>query len=101
MYKSSDELIGLIEEISSSVSGSRIFWKLFKNSEMSLSEIIRQTNLNHKIVRRNIGIMIEKGLIREKTFGRMKIYVLNQDNPRVRMLLNLIKQVSYETPPRG
>ncbi|MEM2940504.1 MAG: winged helix-turn-helix domain-containing protein [Thermoproteota archaeon] len=101
MYESNDELIGLIEEISSSVSGSRIFWKLFKNGEMSLSEIIRQTNLNHKIVRRNIKIMIEKGLIREKVFGRLKIYVLNQDNPRLRMLLNLIKQASYEAPPRG
>lgn len=99
MYEPSNELIDLIEEISSSVSGSRIFWKLFKNSEMSLSEIIRQTNLNHKIVRRKIGIMMEKGLIREKAFGRMKIYVLNQENRRVRMLLNLIKQTSYETPP--
>jgi predicted transcriptional regulator len=99
VYKPSDELISLIEEISSSVSGSRIFWKLFKNSEMSLSEIIRQTNLNHKIVRRNIRIMIEKGLVKEKAFGRFKIYVLNQDNPRVQMLMNLIKQASYGTPP--
>ncbi|MEM2089086.1 MAG: winged helix-turn-helix domain-containing protein [Thermoproteota archaeon] len=101
MYESSEEIIGLIEEISSSVSGSRIFWKLFKNGEMSLSEIIRQTNLNHKIVRRNIEIMVEKGLIREKIFGRLKIYVLNQENKRVRMLLNLIKQASYEPPPQG
>lgn len=101
MYEPSEELIGLIEEISSSVSGSRIFWKLFKNGEMNLSEIIRQTNLNHKIVRRNIEMMIEKGLIREKIFGRLKIYVLNQDNKRVRMLLNLIKQASYEPPPQG
>lgn len=98
MYESDDDILSLIEEVSSSVSGSRIFWKLFKNGEMSLSEIIRQTNLNHKIVSKNVERMVERGLVRKKSFGRMKIYALNQDDLRIRMLLKTIKQASCGPP---
>ncbi|MEM2929628.1 MAG: hypothetical protein QW797_02060 [Thermoproteota archaeon] len=88
----------MFEEISSSVSGSRIFWKLFRNGEMSLSEIIRQTNLNHRIVKKKIGRMVEAGLVKEKSFGRIKIYMINQENPNIRMLLNLVRKTSYGFP---
>jgi predicted transcriptional regulator len=63
---------------------------------MSLSEIIRQTNLNHRIVKRRVRRMAEIGLVREKSFGRIRIYAINQENPGIRMLLNLVKKTSYE-----
>lgn len=91
-----DGIISVLEEISSSVSGSRIFWKLLRNGEMSLSEIIRQTNLNHRIVRRRISKMVEMGLVKEKNFGRIKIYAINQENVNIRLLLNLVRKNSYE-----
>lgn len=86
----------MLEEVSSSVSGSRIFWRLLRNGEMSLSEIIRQTNLNHSVVKKRVSRMVEKGLVREKSFGRIRIYVLNQGNPNIRLLLSLVKKTSYE-----
>jgi DNA-binding MarR family transcriptional regulator len=89
----------MLEEVSSSVSGSRIFWRLLRNGEMSLSEIIRQTNLNHSVVKKRVSRMVEMGLVREKSFGRIRIYVLNQGNPNIRLLLSLVKKASYE-PPR-
>jgi DNA-binding MarR family transcriptional regulator len=89
----------MLEEVSSSVSGSRIFWRLLRNGEMSLSEIIRQTNLNHSVVKKRVSRMVEMGLVREKSFGRIRIYVLNQGNPNIRLLLSLVKKTSYE-PPR-
>jgi len=63
---------------------------------MSLSEIIRQTNLNHRIVKRRVRRMAEIGLVKEKSFGRIRIYAINQENPGIRMLLNLVKKTSYE-----
>lgn len=89
-----DSLIKLFEELSNSVSTSRIFWKLLKNGEMSISQIIRQTGLNHKIVRKSLEEMIAKGFVRGKSFGRMKIYFLNRDNCSIRVLLSLLS-----TPP--
>jgi len=90
VYELRDKLIGLFEDISNSVSVSRIFWKLFRNSEMSISQIIRQTGLNHRIVRKSLKRMIEKGIVREKSFGRTKIYFLNRDDPSIRMLFKLL-----------
>ncbi|MCX8182848.1 MAG: winged helix-turn-helix domain-containing protein [Crenarchaeota archaeon] len=95
-FKLDNEIISMLEEISSSVSGSRIFWRLLRNGEMSLSEIIRQTNLNHNVVKKRVGRMIETGLVKEKSFGRIKIYMINQGNPNIRVLLNLVKKTSYE-----
>lgn len=85
-----DSLIRLFEELSNSVSTSRIFWKLFKNGEMSISQLIRQTGLNHKIVRKSLEEMIAKEFVRRKSFGRMKIYFLNRDNYSIRVLLSLL-----------
>lgn len=85
-----DSLIRLFEELSNSVSTSRIFWKLFKNGEMSISQIIRQTGLNHKIVRKSLEEMIAKGFVKGKSFGRMKIYFLNRDNYSIRVLFSLL-----------
>ncbi|MBO3842050.1 MAG: winged helix-turn-helix transcriptional regulator [Candidatus Brockarchaeota archaeon] len=94
--KLGDEIISVLEEISSSVSGSRIFWRLLRNGEMSLSEIIRQTNLNHSVVKKRVSRMVEMGLVKEKSFGRIRIYAINQGNPNVRLLLNLVKKTSCE-----
>ncbi len=94
--KLGDEIISLLEEISSSASGSRIFWRLLRNGEMSLSEIIRQTNLNHSIVKKRVSRMVEIGLVKEKSFGRIRIYAINQGNPNIRLLLNLVKKTSCE-----
>ncbi|NHV98756.1 MAG: hypothetical protein HA496_03815 [Thaumarchaeota archaeon] len=63
---------------------------------MSLSEIIRQTNLNHNVVKKRIGKMVQMGLVKEKSFGRIRIYVINQENPNIRLLLNLTRKTSYE-----
>ncbi|MEM2050901.1 MAG: winged helix-turn-helix domain-containing protein [Thermoproteota archaeon] len=95
-FKLGDEIISMLEEISSSVSGSRIFWRLLRNGEMSLSEIIRQTNLNHNVVKKRISRMVEMGLVKEKSFGRIRIYMINQGNPSIRLLLDLVKKTSYE-----
>ncbi|MCX8184121.1 MAG: winged helix-turn-helix transcriptional regulator [Crenarchaeota archaeon] len=95
-FKLDDEIISMLEEISSSVSGSRIFWRLLRNGEMSLSEIIRQTNLNHNIVKKRVSRMVEMGLLKEKSFGRIRIYVINRGNPNIRLLLNLVKKTSCE-----
>jgi predicted transcriptional regulator len=93
-----DKLISLFEEISSSVSSSKVFWRLLRNGEMNISEIIRQTGLNHKIVRRSLEWMMSNGLVKDKSFGRLRIYFLNEDEPRIRALLNFVKQVPCEPP---
>lgn len=90
MYDWQNELISLFEEISDSVSISRIFWKIFRNKEMSISQIIKQTGLNHKIVKMSLEKMINKGLVGEKSFGRMKVYFLNKDNPSIKILLAVL-----------
>ncbi|MEM1556981.1 MAG: ArsR family transcriptional regulator [Thermoproteota archaeon] len=96
MYRRRDELISLFEEISHSVSVSRIFWRLFRNGEMNISQIIRQTGLNHKIVKKSLAVMIDKGFVREKSFGRVRIYFLNKDNPNIRMLLSILSRSSAD-----
>lgn len=99
MYEWQDELISLFEDISDSVSILRIFWKIFRNNEMSISQIIRQTGLNHRIVKKSLEKMISKGLVGEKSFGRMKIYFLNKDNPRIKILIALLSMPSMSLFP--
>lgn len=63
---------------------------------MNISQIIRQTGLNHKIVKKSLAVMIDKGFVREKSFGRVRIYFLNKDNPNIRMLLSILSRSSAD-----
>lgn len=58
----------------------KILKTLAKNSELSISQIIRNTSLNHSSVIKHLDILKKLDLIQEKNFGRIKILRFKIEN---------------------
>jgi len=75
--------------------GSRARIKILKvlalNQELSISQIIKITKLNHASVKSHLGCLISYNLIQEKIFGRIKIYRYKFENVRAKSLKTFIE----------
>jgi len=75
--------------------GSRARIKILKvlalNQELSISQIIRMTKLNHASVKNHLNCLKSFKLIQEKIFGRIKIYRYKSENIRAKSLKTFIQ----------
>ena len=75
--------------------GSRARIKILKvlalNQELSISQIIRVTKLNHASVKSHLAYLKSHKLIQEKIFGRIKIYRYKFENIRAKSLKAFIQ----------
>lgn len=74
--------------------GSRARIKILKvlalNQELSISQIIKFTKLNHGSVKSHLDYLKSYKLIQEKIFGRIKIYRYKYENIRAKSLKTFI-----------
>ncbi|MGQ4833231.1 MAG: winged helix-turn-helix domain-containing protein [Candidatus Asgardarchaeia archaeon] len=82
--------LDLIEEIFSSRGRTRVLVILAKNLELNVSEIVRRSKLNFTNVRKHLKFFIKINLVKEKKFGRIRIYEFNEDNPIGRAIKSLV-----------
>jgi len=75
--------------------GSKARIKILKilalNIEQSISQIIKDTNLNHTCVRKHLDYLKALNLVQEKTFGRIKIFRYKTENIKAKSLKYFIE----------
>ena len=76
------------------VFGSRARIKILKllalNYELSITQIIKKTKLNHSSVVKHLNILERLNIIHKKNFGRIKIFRFKIENIRAKRLKNFI-----------
>jgi DNA-binding transcriptional ArsR family regulator len=70
-----------IEDILSSRGRVRILKLLLEQEELNISAIMRKCALNYSAVVYHLEKLIEAGLVREKRFGKIRIFKINKNNP--------------------
>ncbi|MEM3694910.1 MAG: winged helix-turn-helix domain-containing protein [Candidatus Bathyarchaeia archaeon] len=80
-----------IENILSSRVRIKILKILMSMGELNISELARRLNINYSTARQHLQILEDAGMIKQKTFGKIRLYRLNEQSPRVRALQNLIE----------
>jgi DNA-binding transcriptional ArsR family regulator len=81
----------MVEEIFSSRGRVKILRLLVEIGELNISEIARRAGLNYATTNQHLCLLEDSGLIRHKSFGRIRIYRLNEDNPRTKIVKGLIE----------
>jgi DNA-binding transcriptional ArsR family regulator len=79
-----------IEEVFSSKGRVRILRILAEIRELNISEIARRAGLNYATTNQHLQVLESHKLVRHKTFGRIRIFRYNEENPRARMIKQLI-----------
>jgi predicted transcriptional regulator len=80
-----------IEEVFSSKGRVKILRILAEIGELNISEIARRAGLNYATTNQHLQVLENFNLVRHKTFGRIRIFRFNDENPRARMIKKLIE----------
>ena len=80
-----------IEDVFSSKGRVKILRILSEIGELNISEIARRAGLNYATTNQHLQVLENHKLVRHKTFGRIRIFRYNEENPRARMIRQLIE----------
>jgi len=81
----------LIEDVFSSRGRVRILRVLVEIGGLNISEIARRAGLNYATTNQHLQVLERAGLVGHKRFGRIRIFRLDEENPRARMVKALIE----------
>ena len=65
---------------------------------MHLSEIARKTDQSYSATDRHLKDLAEYSIVEEHDYGRIRMFHLNLDNPRAKILRQLILEWENGTP---
>lgn len=81
----------MVEEIFSSKGRVKILRLLVEIGELNISEIARRAGLNYATTNQHLDILEKAGLVLHKSFGRIRIYRLNEGNAYATAVKSLIE----------
>ena len=81
----------MLEEMFSSRGRVKVVRAIVVHGALNVNRICKITGLHHRIVRSHLKSLIESGIVSEERFGRVKIYSLNNSNPKVKRIVRLIE----------
>lgn len=82
-----------LEEILGSKVRIRILKVLFKLGETNITRIARETNTHFSLVEKHLQRLKEIGIVEEKRIGRIRLFGLNYSDPKVHLLIELIRSM--------
>jgi predicted transcriptional regulator len=80
-----------IEDVFSSKGRVKILKILTEIGELNISEIARRAGLNYTTTNQHLQALEDHKLVRHKSFGRIRIFRFDEENPRARMVKQLIE----------
>ncbi len=80
-----------MEDVFSSKGRVRILRILAEIGELNISEIARRAGLNYTTTNQHLLLLESNKLVRHKTFGRIRIFRYNDENPKARMIKQLVE----------
>ena len=78
----------------------KILTVLSNVGELHLSEIARKTDQSYSATDRHLQELSEASIVEEHDYGRVRMFRLNLENPRVKILRQLILEWDSSTTPK-
>ena len=88
----------MIEDVFSSRGRVRILRILYEIRELNISDIARRAGLNYTTTNEHLQLLEKADLIRHKSFGRIRIFRLNETNVKIKAIIDLMDVWEQETP---
>jgi len=78
----------------------KILTVLSNVGELHLSEIARKTDQSYSATDRHLQELSEASIVEEHDYGRVRMFKLNLENPRAKILRQLILEWDNSTTPK-
>jgi len=85
-----------IEDVFSSRGRVKILRILSEIGELNISDIARRAGLNYTTTNEHLQVLENAGLIKHKSFGRIRIYRFNEENKKAKAVRDLIEAWEQE-----
>jgi DNA-binding transcriptional ArsR family regulator len=80
-----------LEQVLSSRPRLKILIMLVQLGELNVSEIARRLGTNYEATSKHLKILEDEGILQHKTFGRIRLYRLNEHSGKTKALQTLIE----------
>jgi CRISPR locus-related DNA-binding protein len=80
-----------MEEFFSSKLRMKILKVLVQFGELNVSEIARRLGVNYNMTSKHLKILEDEGIVRHKTFGRIRMYRFNEHSPKAEAVQQLFE----------
>ncbi len=90
-----------LDKVLSSGGRIRILGLLSQVEELHLTEIAKRTEQSYSATQRHLKDLAKASLVEERDYGRVRIFRLKLDDPRARMLKELILKWNHDDPEQG
>jgi DNA-binding transcriptional ArsR family regulator len=80
-----------VEDVFSSRLRVKILKVLAEVGELNVSEIARRLGVNYGTTNAHLKVLEDEGLVLHKQFGRIRIYRLNQNSARIKIIQSLFE----------
>jgi DNA-binding transcriptional ArsR family regulator len=80
-----------IEEVFSSKPRMKILKLLSRLGALNVSEIARRIGLNYSTTNQHLKLLEAEGVLRQRVYGRIRMYKFNEASPKARAVQNLIE----------
>ncbi|MEM3730365.1 MAG: winged helix-turn-helix domain-containing protein [Candidatus Bathyarchaeia archaeon] len=80
-----------VEDVLSCKARMKILKILNELGELNVSKIASKLKLNHSVTSKHLKVLEEEGILKQKSFGRTRLYSLNERSPKAKAIKNLIE----------
>jgi len=85
-----------VEDVFSSKGKVRILRILSEIGELNISDIARRAGLNYTSTNEHLQMLEKAGLIKHKSFGRIRIYRFNEESVKAKAIKDLMEAWEQE-----
>ena len=85
-----------LKKIVASSCRQKILKALSKSEGLNVMSLVRIINSTYNETNRNLKILEEKGIVINIYYGRIRMIKLNRENPRTKVLLQVLKTLESE-----
>jgi predicted ArsR family transcriptional regulator len=71
----------------------RILYYMFREGQSNITRIARDLQVHHRVIRRRMEKLVKAGIVSERRYEKLHIYMLNMKNPRVSALKDLLLEL--------
>ncbi|MFP3230656.1 MAG: ArsR family transcriptional regulator [Caldisphaera sp.] len=82
-----------IEKVLASKGKVRILKVLMKEGQVNISRLVKLTGLHHDVIVKNMEDLKEMGIVEEKRYGKLRIYMIDLRDPKISGLYEIFKEI--------
>ncbi len=71
----------------------RVLRYLLGEGQVNISRIVKATGLPHRLVKKHLQDLAKYGIVREKRYGRLRLFEVDLSDPRISATRSLLEEL--------